>query len=531
MNTSFAYGNNKCHEISLGSGAFGKLLWLLAIGFVLTSARPLQAAKFYVSPSGSDTNTGRSPSKPWQSIAKVNSSSFSPGDLILFRAGGTWNGQLAPRGSGASGTPIVIDMYGKGDKPKIHGPGTNGSAAVLIKDESYWEINNLEVTNRQPEGGSNALLGILVTSTSPTTLWNHIYIKDCYVHDVNSVPYGAANYTKRSGGIIYDLNIKDALVQGCHVARVTVEGIRNSSPPSTSQFVIRKNVVENVYGDGIVLHGSSGGSLIEYNVVHNVCMSDAANYAAVWTFASTRTVIQYNEVYGTTAGGPNDGESFDADIDTDGDVFQYNYSHDNARGFMLFMSSAKNIIVRYNVSQNDEIGVSRSGGRRLFHQNEKTGSTSNQIYNNTFYVGDLDSIFDQGHNVAFSNNIIYSTGTVKKFSTIPISASSIFENNDFYPASMTTVNGPAGTVSRNITSDPLFTAPGIGAAGVSVGVNGFLTVPTGYQLQPGSPALKGGKVMNDSGGFDYFGNRVSASVAPNIGAYNGDAVLSRKFSK
>ncbi len=511
---------------------------LLAIGFGLAIASPLSATTYYVSPSGSDSNSGSSPGLPWQTIIKVNSTTFSPGDIILFQAGGTWSGQLAPRGSGTNGKPIVIDMYGKGAKPIINGPGTNGSAAVLIKDQSYWEINNLEVTNMQPAGGPNALLGIYVTSTSMTALWHHIYIKNCYVHDINSPGYGGTypkpgpHYTKASGGIIYNINIKDALVQGCHVRNVTVEGIRNSSPPTTSEFAIRNNLVENVYGDGIVLHGSSGGSIVEYNIVHNACMSDAANYAALWTEASTHTLVQHNEVYGTTAGGPYDGEAFDADDDTDGDIFQYNYSHDNARGFMLFMSPARNVVVRYNISQNDGTGVSPlGGGHRLFLQ-QGTGSSSNQIYNNTFYVGNLDTVIWNGNNITFNNNIIYSTGTVTQFSTTPLSSSSYFENNDFYPASIIAVNGPAGTVLNNITSDPLFTAPGTGGVGMSIGSNGFATEPSGYQLQSGSPALNVGRVMirnltddgiQFAGSFDYFGNAVSASVAPNIGSYN-DAV-------
>lgn len=494
------------------------------IALALSTTGALHATTYYVAASGSDSNSGLSPKKAWKTIEKTNSTRFSPGDMILFHAGDSWDGQLAPLGSGAEGRPIVIDRYGKGNKPVIHGPGTNGSAAVLLRDQSYWEINNLEVTNTQVAGEAGALRGIYIVGSSPKDLWHHVYIRNCYVHDVNSVGYDKPHYSKMSGGILFEINIQDALVEGCRVANVGVEGIRNGSPLTTSGFVVRRNIVENVYGDGIVLHGSSSGSRIEYNVVHHACISDAANYAAVWTYASRHTLIQFNEIYGTVAGGPNDGEVFDADIDTDGDVFQYNYSHDNARGFMLFMASAKNIVVRYNISQNDAAGAARQGGHRLFYQDGKVGSLSNRIYNNTFYEGSLDTVFFQSKNVFFDNNILYSTGTVKQFSKTPLSDTSKFENNLFFPATMTAIHELAGTVLHNISSDPLWKAPGSGGAGLSVGRNGFLHAPEGYALRRGSPAIHAGRLIDMNGGFDYFGHRVSATDAPSIGAYDGPAL-------
>ena len=69
---------------------------------------------YYVDPAGNDSNNGQSTATAWQSISKVNTQTFLPGDQILFKAGGTWAGQLLPKGSGSSGSLIVIDMYGTG---------------------------------------------------------------------------------------------------------------------------------------------------------------------------------------------------------------------------------------------------------------------------------------------------------------------------------------------------------------------------------------------------------------------------------
>ena len=71
-------------------------------------------AKYYVAAgaaSASDSNAGTSPSAPWKTLAKVNASTFNPGDSILLRRGDTWNEPLIPPSSGSSGNPILVDAY------------------------------------------------------------------------------------------------------------------------------------------------------------------------------------------------------------------------------------------------------------------------------------------------------------------------------------------------------------------------------------------------------------------------------------
>ncbi len=478
---------------------------LLFVLTVLMSSSAVQANNYYVDPAGNDANNGNSPSSAWQTLAKVSAAVFSPGDTIRFISGGVWAGQLLPQGSGIAGNPIVVDMYGTGKKPLINGPGANASVTLKLVNQSYWEVNNLEITNTQITGGSAQLTGILMQNTGTTAL-SHIYVKNCYVHDVNSVGIGNANYSKGTGGIFYSGWINDALVKGCHVANVQIEGIRNSSTTMCDHFVIDSNLIENVYGDGIVLHGAQNGSAITRNTLYNVCMSSAANFAGAWTYLSNQTTVAYNEVYGIKGGeGSNDGQAFDADISTNGDIFEYNYSHDNDGGFMLFMPSATNIIVRYNISVNDCIG-----GTILKLFNYTATSSTNKIYNNTFYLSNnINEIFQTGFNGVFNNNIIYSPGTVKQFATAPISSSSVFSNNCFYPSSITATNGPAGTVSGNIYADPGFVRPGFD----SLGMNAV----SAYKLLTSSPCRNTGVLMSNNGGVDYFNTPLPAG-SPDIGA-------------
>ncbi len=94
-----------------------KLLFFFA---VLLPLHLLAQNTYYVSNSGSDSNSGTSESSPWESLTKVNSQTFSAGDQILFKRGDQWEGTITVSASGSSGNPIVYGAYGNGDNPKIN---------------------------------------------------------------------------------------------------------------------------------------------------------------------------------------------------------------------------------------------------------------------------------------------------------------------------------------------------------------------------------------------------------------------------
>jgi len=77
---------------------------------------------YYVSPTGSDSNTGTSPNSPWRSLSKVDSTNFAPGSQILFQSGGDWYGQqLSASSSGTPSDPITYGSYGSGANPTFWG--------------------------------------------------------------------------------------------------------------------------------------------------------------------------------------------------------------------------------------------------------------------------------------------------------------------------------------------------------------------------------------------------------------------------
>jgi parallel beta-helix repeat protein len=75
---------------------------------------PAYAADYYVDGSlGNDTNSGVNPVSPWETIEKVNSAYFQPGDTIYFKCGETWREQLNVPSSGSTFNPVTFTSYGE----------------------------------------------------------------------------------------------------------------------------------------------------------------------------------------------------------------------------------------------------------------------------------------------------------------------------------------------------------------------------------------------------------------------------------
>lgn len=92
----------------------GLMVWALVL-----ACAPSWATQYYVSNSGSDSNNGTSAVTPWQTLAKVNSSTFNGGDTIYLQRGGVWRESLIPPSSGTSASPITFDAYGSGAPPVL----------------------------------------------------------------------------------------------------------------------------------------------------------------------------------------------------------------------------------------------------------------------------------------------------------------------------------------------------------------------------------------------------------------------------
>jgi len=118
-------------------------------------------ATFYISNTGSDSNNGTSSSTPWQTIDKVNASTFIPGDNILFKKGDTFYGSITISQSGTAGNPITFSSYGSGVQPVITGFTTVSSWTNL--GNNIWEstdaVSTLDTVNMVTVNGVNTAMG------------------------------------------------------------------------------------------------------------------------------------------------------------------------------------------------------------------------------------------------------------------------------------------------------------------------------------------------------------------------------------
>ena len=111
------------------------------LGSILVLSCSVKASLYYVSPNGSDSNDGTSPSTAWESLQKVNSmmSYFEAGDQILFQRGATYRGTLRIRTEGEPDLPVIFGAFGTGNLPVI-------KAAIVLNTwtslgENIWSTN------------------------------------------------------------------------------------------------------------------------------------------------------------------------------------------------------------------------------------------------------------------------------------------------------------------------------------------------------------------------------------------------------
>ncbi|WP_019075293.1 right-handed parallel beta-helix repeat-containing protein [Streptomyces hokutonensis] len=506
---------------------------------------------YYVDCSASSNGTGTSAS-PWNSVTAVNSTTFAAGDSILFKAGTTCTGQLTPGGSGSSGSNISIASYGSGAKPIIDAAGATG-AVIHLLNQQYWDIGGLELIDNSSSPAYRS--GVLAENSSGGVL-NHIRVHDMYIHNIAG--YGGGWYSTNAGvGVQTDHTTpvstwNDVVVENNtfdHVDRIAVAVTPDADGQGTgltTGTVIRNNTMTYdgaddilvVKNDGALIDGNKAG----YGGAKSTC-PPSGQYcngasAGIWMSGSSNTVVQNNEVYCHINGA--DGTGFDVDWGNHNTTFQYNYSHQNLGGFLLVMPPftianeptstvpSDGTVVRYNISENDgsnsgcpTSGTQTHGGGVLHFVGgvpNQSGSSSAipQFYNNTFSVRDGLStpiLYSRAGTsisgaLSFRNNAVFNYGSGNYFTT---TGTSTYSNNLFYG------NHPSREPAdaAKVTSDPEFRNAG------NANTSSSYTGKNAYQVHPSSPVIRAGAVIASNGGSDAYGNAVSATAAPNIGAYNG----------
>ncbi|WP_422657066.1 dockerin type I domain-containing protein [Paenibacillus sp. EC2-1] len=470
---------------------------------------------------------------PFSKLSSINNKQLQPGDSVLFKRGSTCLGQFTPKGSGSEAAPIVIGAYGSGNKlPIINADGQTN--AIILKNMAHVQVMDLELL--APGDNRTAKRGIYVLGVDAGDL-KGVVLRDLYIHDVRgqmpSTTGGGANsssgkFGNASGGIIVEAQgtVTPTAYHGIQIKNNRIEAVDRGGiyfwsnwckRPDLSRWandctaawyphkdvLIQGNQLSDIGGDGIVAKMTDGG-LIERNVLDGFNVRAKSYNAGMWTANSDNIIFQYNR----TTGGVStlDGMAYDIDHATNHVTFQYNLSYNNEGGFFLFCpdsANTKDFIVRYNISINDraQIFLHGCGGKIV----------NGKIYNNTIYIGDglSPNVYSQNNspiqNVEFFNNIVYKEGS----GTVRWGL-----NSNEFKMDRNVLHGLSSIPSwatNSMTIDPMF-------------LNAGTLEPNDYRLREGSPAIGAGVLINGNGGKDYFGNPVSSTFPPNIGAYGGDGI-------
>lgn len=472
---------------------------LLILPLLLLSMT-LGATTYYVKNGGSDAAAGTSDATAWATLAKVNASSFSAGDSILFARGSTFRGQLIMPSSGTAGNHIVIDAYGTGHKPKIFG-------AKDLSADTDWEIHSGSVWK------TTAIAGSASAYVSNYDVANLVFNSDgfCGVRkdalvDLDSQGEWFFNtadsliylYSASNPGSYY-LNIEAA---GCHGEtcirignlkhHITIRNIDARYSGNWCIYADRANNVTIEYCDV-----SWVGGWIAYSNVRQ------GNGIGAW-FDGQRThdiIIRYNKV----------SHCYDAGISPQGSGVSFN---------------AYNLDISYNIVINCHYGF------ETWTTADDT-LTNCKVYNNTFAFSgyswsyaqrpDADNESDVmiwttdglHSGVEIKNNIFYGSRTKSLYIKEETVYSGLVLDYNLYYCSVVAITS-AGTFTtlanwqtqssqeaHSVSSDPLLR---LGS----------------YRIREGSPAIDAGVDVDLT--QDFYGHPVGSS--PDIGAVEyGNYVL------
>ena len=309
---------------------------------------------YYVAADGRDTNDGLTPETALQSIEKLNTISFVPGDRILFKSGDTFTGMFRPHGSGNADAPIMVGKYGGEARPVLQ-PDPDGvfnyalgagsvttrkvNGTIWLENVEYWEIRDLELhdPSYDPEfylvGDLDVFnAGLRVVNVDQGDL-SHFVFDNLKIHGFRGPGINAG---KTSGGIQFNVGTQaatpvpscfvDVSITNCEIYQcgrdginsLTVWGFRSyqdsgaawPSFPSGEynraysyypgrNLYVANNILREIDGDGLIVDSWSN-AVVEHNTVSRCAIHMSNPFRAavgMFNWNSDNTVFQYNECF------------------------------------------------------------------------------------------------------------------------------------------------------------------------------------------------------------------------------------------
>jgi hypothetical protein len=542
--------------------------WKLSVLILcMMVSKSIYATDYYISSSGSDLNSGTSIINAWASIAKVNSTTFLPGDALYFEGGKTFAGNISITSSDANNpnSIFIISSYGTG-KAVINAGisfgfyahntqgfsisnlifdgnsvSTNKDAGIKLLADAAGNVKFSNITLSNIEIKNFGGEGISINGANHLTGYNNVALTNISVHDVTK------------NGIKIFGNISTVPNEWQH-ANVSVSNCEVYNVPGSGAML---------EGNGIVLAGVDGG-MIDHSVAHDNGQNNTqcGGPVGIWSLESNNITIEYCESFRNHSGTGCDGGGFDFDGGMMNSLMQYNYSHDNdGSGILMGQYSGarrwSNNTFRYNISEND--AKRNNGSIGIFkNPNPATGAMSGAyIYNNTIFTSpqagntavsavNFQLWSNAFTNIDFYNNIFYTTGGVPLIITPPGYTASFAGNIYWSSGSAFSINYSGTNYSSlnawrsatgneivngnntGFSTDPLLTNPGLGG---TVGYGKSLSTLNAYKIQSTSSSAYSTSLDLttlygiDVGTTDFWGTLLVGGANNSIGSYQYANIL------
>lgn len=526
-----------------------RIAWLICLIILVLNA-PTWATTYYVANAGNNSCNGTAPvigssgACAWKTIAKVNASTFSAGDSILFNRGDTWREQLTVSSSGSSGSPITFGAYGSGALPIISG------ANVITGWIIYPEAQNTYYTALATQPTVVSYNGTVLTKNSggyrnlSSGQWYYsngsLYInlggnpssgpveasQRTSSINFNSNSYIILNGLSLTGASTYSAQISTSggnnTIQNCTIYNA-YEGIWITSKGGSDSIL--NNTIHDLNDYGVMIHTpSAAGYLVQGNTMYNIGtpqIGDNTDMQGIYIEAAGGT-LEHNIIHN---GGNNAASGFGSHehciyYKGSGITIRYNWVHDWS-GSGIKTGGATNCKIYYNVIYNNAyvgLDVDNQGSPAYLN------FYNNTVYNNgtgTYGSGGFYQDAGSDHitlmNNIFLNNI--STGSNAtlqiNFNTTGTTTNFVSDCNLLYYLGATNIaSAPNGGTAYKWSG---WNALGYDTHGVNANPLVVSTSTPDFHLQSTSPAINSG--INVGLTQDYEGNPVSQGLAPNIGAY------------
>lgn len=425
---------------------------------------------------------------PWQTVDKVNQSSFVPGDAIFFKRDDTFRDTLIIPSSGDAQNKITFTAYGSGNKPTFDQEYLR-TYGIDSNEQTYIKLSDLEIKNTVWHGIRVRMSDFLLPA--------NIIVDNVFVHNAG---FGAA--IGRHGITIFASNVT---LTNSEISFAIGDGVFARGHNLEIGYCNIHDIDQgNGTGDNIQINLDADNYYVHHNIL------DHANSTNKGCFIASDSddpgeppvngLFEYNTCITNGVFGVSDLGA--------GTTMRFNtISSDSLTGSAIITNSA-NGLYYYNVIYNTNIAF-------YARSNEK----GMKIYNNTIFnvARAVDSNITNSNTTEFEfiNNIVH-LGTSGKVYVISDNSSFTSSNNIFYPET------PGFIRYKGIPYDSLLefqtnTAMDLQSSSADPKFIDPFSEAKDFHLLSTSPAINNGLILALN--IDFDGTAVPISVSTDIGAF------------